>query len=126
MTIKVSIGEALDKATILDIKLKMIQDVEKLVNINKEFRLIRKSLLENYGIDETNPYYQALLEINVELWGIEDEIRFLDRVGDFGLEFIKLAQSVYKLNDERAAIKKEINIYYNSELTEEKSYKNLL
>jgi len=126
MTIKVSIGEALDKATILDIKLKMIQDVEKLVNINKEFRLIRKSLLENYGIDETNPYYLALLEINVELWGIEDEIRFLDRVGDFGLEFIKLAQSVYKLNDERAAIKKEINIYYNSELTEEKSYKNLL
>jgi hypothetical protein len=126
MTIKVSIGEALDKATILDIKLKMIQDVEKLANINKEFRLIRKSLLENYGIDETNPYYLALLEINVELWGIEDEIRFLDRVGDFGLEFIKLAQSVYKLNDERAAIKKEINIYYNSELTEEKSYKNLL
>jgi hypothetical protein len=126
MTIKVSIGEALDKATILDIKLKMIQDVEKLANINKEFRLIRKSLLENYGIDETNPYYLALLEINVELWGIEDEIRFLDRVGDFGLEFIKLAQSVYRLNDERAAIKKEINIYYNSELTEEKSYKNLL
>jgi hypothetical protein len=126
MTIKVSVGEALDKATILDIKLKMIQDVEKLVNINKEFRLVRKSLLENYGIDETNEYYQALLEINVELWGVEDEIRFLDRVGDFGLEFIKLAQSVYKLNDERAAIKKEINIYYNSELTEEKSYKNLL
>lgn len=126
MTIKVSIGEALDKATILDIKLKMIQDVEKLANINKEFRLIRKSLLENYGIDETNSYYLALLEINVELWGIEDEIRFLDRVGDFGLEFIKLAQSVYRLNDERAALKKEINIYYNSELTEEKSYKNLL
>ena len=126
MTIKVSIGEALDKATILDIKLKMIQDVEKLVNINKEFRIIRKSLLENYGIDETNSYYLALLEINVELWGIEDEIRFLDRVGDFGLEFIKLAQSVYRLNDERAAIKKEINIYYNSELIEEKSYKNLL
>lgn len=121
MNIEVSIGEALDKLSILSIKMDKIKEQKKLENISKEyFRLIHQ-IEERMLID---PLYKALKSINEKLWDIEDEIRECERVGNFNLNFIRLARAVYHRNDERAAIKKEINIKYKSNLVEEKNYKN--
>jgi hypothetical protein len=120
MQIEVSIGEALDKVSILTIKLNKIQETEKLRNIAKELNSITKELPR--GILEDN-LYQQLCSVNMRLWDIEDEIRECERIGDFNNNFIRLARAVYHRNDERAAIKREINIKYKSELIEEKSYK---
>jgi hypothetical protein len=120
MNIEVSIGEALDKVSILTIKLNKIQETEKLRNIAKELNVITKELPR--GILEDN-LYQQLCSVNLRLWEIEDEIRECERIGDFNLNFIRLARAVYHRNDERAAIKREINIKYKSDLIEEKSYK---
>lgn len=121
MKIEVSIGEALDKLSILSIKMDKIKEQKKLENISKEyFRLIHQ-IEERMLID---PLYKALKSINEKLWDIEDEIRECERVGNFNLNFIRLARAVYHRNDERAAIKKEINIKYKSNLVEEKNYKN--
>ena len=120
MKIEVSIGEALDKVSILTIKLNKIQDTEKLRNVAKELNVITKELPR--GILEDS-LYQQLCSVNLRLWEIEDEIRECERSGDFNLNFIRLARAVYHRNDERAEIKKQINIKYKSELMEEKSYK---
>lgn len=120
MQIEVSIGEALDKVSILTIKLNKIQETEKLRNIAKELNSITKELPR--GILEDN-LYQQLCSVNMRLWDIEDDIRECERIGDFNNNFIRLARAVYHRNDERAAIKREINIKYKSELIEEKSYK---
>lgn len=120
MNIEVSIGEALDKVSILTIKLNKIQETEKLRNIAKELNAITKELPR--GIIE-DPLYEQLCSVNMRLWEIEDEIRECERIGDFNNNFIRLARAVYHRNDERAAIKREINIKYNSDLIEEKSYK---
>jgi hypothetical protein len=120
MQIEVSIGEALDKVSILTIKLNKIQETEKLRNIAKELNSITKELPR--GILEDN-LYQQLCSVNMRLWDIEDEIRECERIGDFNNNFIRLARAVYHRNDERAAIKREINIKYKSEIIEEKSYK---
>ena len=120
MKIEVSIGEALDKVSILTIKLNKIQDTEKLRNVAKELNVITKELPR--GILEDS-LYQQLCSVNLRLWEIEDEIRECERNGDFNLNFIRLARAVYHRNDERAEIKKQINIKYKSELMEEKSYK---
>jgi len=120
MNIEVSIGEALDKVSILTIKLNKIQETEKLRNIAKELSAITKELPK--GITE-DPLYQQLCGVNMCLWEIEDEIRECERIGDFNLNFIRLARAVYHRNDERAEIKKQINIKYKSDLIEEKSYK---
>jgi len=120
MNIEVSIGEALDKVSILTIKLNKIQETEKLRNIAKELNVITKELPR--GILEDS-LYQQLCSVNLRLWEIEDEIRECERIGDFNLNFIRLARAVYHRNDERAAIKREINIKYKSDLIEEKSYK---
>lgn len=120
MQIEVSIGEALDKVSILTIKLNKIQETDKLRNIAKELNSITKELPR--GILE-DPLYQQLCSVNMRLWEIEDEIRECERTGDFNLNFIRLARAVYHRNDERASIKRDINIKYKSELIEEKSYK---
>jgi hypothetical protein len=120
MQIEVSIGEALDKVSILTIKLNKIQETDKLRNIAKELNSITKELPR--GILEDN-LYEKLCSVNLRLWEIEDEIRECERTGDFNLNFIRLARAVYHRNDERANIKREINIKYKSELIEEKSYK---
>ena len=120
MKIEVSIGEALDKVSILTIKLNKIHDTEKLRNVAKELNVITKELPR--GILEDS-LYQQLCSVNMRLWEIEDEIRECERSGDFNLNFIRLARAVYHRNDERAEIKKQINIKYKSELMEEKSYK---
>ncbi len=119
MQIEVSIGEVLDKVSILIIKLNKLEDTNQLRNVAKELSKITKVLPK--GILE-DPLYQKLCKVNMALWNIEDQIRECERGGWFDDEFISLARSVYHNNDERAAIKKEINIKYKSELVEEKSY----
>ena len=120
MQIEVSIGEALDKVSILTIKLNKLDDTNQLRNVSKELGKITKVLPK--GILE-DPLYQKLCKVNMILWDIEDKIRECERGAWFDDEFISLARSVYYTNDERAALKKEINIKYNSDLIEEKSYK---
>jgi hypothetical protein len=119
MQIEVSIGEVVDKWTILSIKILKIVDKDKLSNISKERNYINKVIDSEILYD---PLVDQLLGVNMHLWTVEDELRDCERAKDFGERFIKLARDVYKLNDERARIKKEINIKYGSEFVEEKSY----
>jgi len=126
MKIEVSNGEILDKMTILQIKKERISDTDKLNNIQKEIEEL-KPFYEKFVKDGTIfSLYNDLYQVNLKLWLIEDNIRELEYNLDFGDDFVKLARLVYKTNDERAQIKKQINIISNSELIEEKSYKNYL
>jgi len=119
MKIEVSIGEALDKLSILSIKMDKIKDQTKLENISKEYFRLIHPIEERMLID---PLYKDLKSINEKLWNIEDDIRQCEKYGDFNLNFIRLARMVYHNNDKRAEIKKEINIKYGSDLIEEKEY----
>lgn len=121
MKIEVSIGELVDKVSILSIKLQKIKDSEKLLNIQKEYNSLLQSMKDS-GIETESDEFERLKKINLKLWDIEDRIRLKEAAGKFDDEFIQLARSVYFTNDERAAIKKEINIRFNSGLIEEKEY----
>lgn len=121
--IKIGMGELVDKFTILALKRKKITDEAKLKNVNKEYDYINSVLSD---IDDKDGIYELTEELyftNEELWAVEDDLRSLEKVQDFGNDFIDLARSVYILNDKRAAIKKQINELYGSNLIEEKSYK---
>lgn len=120
MQIEISNGELLDKLTILEIKLGKIGDPGKLANIEGEYSLLKP--LARELIESVKPQYESLLQINAQLWKIEDTIRAFEQNKQFGDEFIQTARKVYMLNDERARIKKEINRLTNSGITEEKSY----
>ena len=122
MQIEVSIGEIVDKYTILMIKSSKIQDPAKLQNVNKELEYLIDVLKKEDPLMTDYALTKALLEINKELWKVEDELRDLERAKDFGEEFVILARNVYKLNDKRANIKKESNITHGSNFIEEKSY----
>ena len=122
MKIEVSNGEVVDKLTILQIKMEMITDDEKLTNIRKEFELLTRAVKKIISIED--PLYIQLLEVNKKLWKIEDKIRDLERNKNFGNEFIETARSVYFINDLRSKIKKDINNMTGSDLTEEKSYED--
>jgi septal ring factor EnvC (AmiA/AmiB activator) len=122
MKIEVSNGELVDKLSILEIKLKRVQDSEKLKNIRKEYSLLEKAA--GLIIKRDDPLYRQLLDINQKLWEIEDRIRELEKNKDFGSEFIETARMVYFNNDIRAKIKQEINLKTNSDLFEEKSYED--
>lgn len=119
--IPVSNGEIIDKYTILEIKLRNVKDEIKLRNIKKEYLLLKEYVfkLKNFNITKL---IESLGKINSELWEIEDQIREKEKIKDFGIDFIELARSVYKKNDERFKIKYQINIQTNSDLKEEKSY----
>lgn len=119
LNIPTSIGELYDKISILEIKMEKMTDEIKLVNISKELALLRE-IAGRFTID--NNLYSKLKLVNQKLWKIEDDIRDKERAKDFGSEFVDLARSVYVCNDERSLVKKEINITYNSEIVEEKSY----
>jgi hypothetical protein len=121
MTIEVSFGEVLDKISILAIKLNEIKDEQKLKNVQKEFSSISGRISQDAFSD---PLYFELCKVNQTLWKVEDKLREHEQLNNFNEDFINLARSVYVLNDRRAALKKEINIKYNSELIEEKSYNN--
>jgi hypothetical protein len=123
MKVDVSIGELVDKATILHIKSERINEAEKLRNINNEFHLLQNAM-SSAGIDAQSREYQSLYEINSRLWDIENAIREKEAAKAFDNEFIELARSVYFNNDKRAAVKREINLRYGSSLVEEKSYKS--
>ena len=120
MKIEVSNGEIIDKKTIIQIKLERITDHSKRANLQKEYDELAKA--SSFIINDNDPLYKALYDINCELWDIEDHIRDLERAKDFGEDFIKTARSVYFKNDKRSEIKREINLKTSSGLIEEKSY----
>ena len=125
MQVEVSIGEFLDKISILELKLLNIKDESKLVNIKREFYYLNPfctELLETHG-DELKSLYLKLSRINGDLWVIEDKLRELESEKQFDDEFIELARSVYFTNDRRSEVKKDINLLTGSEIIEEKSYK---
>jgi hypothetical protein len=121
--VPISPGELLDKITILRIKSERMSDATKLSNVRHELRLLEQTwsasvpATANVQADE-----QALTAVNARLWDIEDQIRVLERQQRFDASFIALARSVYIENDERAAIKKRVNVALGSALIEEKSY----
>ena len=120
---EISVGELLDKISILEIKQANIKDQSKLEIINKEHASLKDALDKNVKItDEINSLYERLKNINTKLWGIEDSKRDCERRKDFGEEFIRLARSVYIENDTRAKIKNEINKLSGSNISEVKSY----
>lgn len=121
MEIQVSIGEIVDKATILEIKSEEITDFDKLKFIKEEF-LYLKNILSKIGITTESEEFIRLKEINKKLWVIEDLIRDKERKKEFDSEFIELARSVYFTNDLRASIKLEINLNTQSSFVEVKSY----
>ena len=125
VNIPVSLGELLDKISILEIKKKKIQNESKLKNIKKELIGLRNVLDKlNIDISQTDDLYKDLYEINLSLWEIEDSIRVLEKNKDFEKQFIDLARSVYITNDKRFEVKNEINKLFNSEYVEEKSYED--
>jgi hypothetical protein len=127
MKIEVSNGEILDKLSILELKLHFMEDEEQKSNVQKEYDLLKKASADILlTSDHTFPedLYNELSNVNLKLWSIEHEIREKEGDSEFGKGFIKLARSVYKTNDKRARIKKEINIFTGSTLVEEKHYEN--
>ncbi len=120
MLIEVSNGEIADKLTIIEIKLSKITDPEKRKNLQAEWDVLNSAVAQI--IDKDHPLYKQLFEINSKLWVIEDQCREHEKNKDFGSAFVEIARSVYQSNDERAAVKKEINILTGSRLVEEKSY----
>jgi len=117
--IPASIGEVFDKITILEIKQENIIDSTKLANVSKELSLLRDRV-KDIRVDSL--LLNQLRKVNQQLWHIEDRIRVLENNQNFGKEFIELARSVYITNDQRASLKKQINLMAGSELIEEKSY----
>jgi len=122
MKIEVSIGEIVDKLSILSIKKNNITDSGKLENVTKEYDYLYEIVFDELRVSEDD--FLNLVSINEKLWVIEDDLRDKERVNEFDQDFIELARSVYYTNDKRAEIKKGINIKYGSLFVEEKSYKN--
>lgn len=120
---EISVGELLDKISILEIKQKNIKDEQKIKIISKELESLNYSLKKDVHItDEIKSLYEDLKKINIKLWNIEDGKRDCERNGDFGAKFIQLARSVYIENDQRAKIKNKINKISGSNISEVKSY----
>lgn len=116
-------GELIDKITILEIKADRIDDAEKRANITYELATLtnaRELAIETS--DQIRELSDRLKSVNEKLWEIEDEIRLCERDGDFGARFVELARSVYRVNDQRAEIKREINKLLGARIVEEKSY----
>lgn len=121
--IPVSLGELLDKITILRIKKERLNDDRKRENVLKELTLLEKVLAEQVPqVEGLDKLVQELYQTNLTLWDIEDDIRSCERKRDFSERFIELARSVYFTNDQRSKIKYQINTLLLSEIVEEKSY----
>ena len=118
----ISLGELVDKISILIIKQKNIIDKTKLDHVKKELDFLQKTLMNYVQQEEINTYLENLININSKLWNIEDDIRECERKKLFDQTFIDLARSVYFTNDERAKVKNDINKTFGSELVEVKSY----
>ena len=118
----ISLGELVDKISILMIKKKNISDSIKLEHVTKELEFLQKTLKKYISEDKINEFLLKLVNINSKLWDIEDDIRECERKKLFKQTFIDLARSVYFTNDERAKVKNDINKTFGSELVEVKSY----
>ena len=121
--VEVSVGELLDKISILEIKKLKISDEESLKFIEKEYLVLKEQLDQNIKSDnKINELFRSLKDINLKLWNIEDHKRMCEKNSDFGDEFIKFSRDIHFLNDERAKIKLEINNYTGSKIKEIKEY----
>ena len=123
VSIEIAPGELIDKITILEIKAERISDQAKLANVRLELDTLAASRDAAISAsDDLRRLTADLKAVNEELWVIEDDIRECERSGDFGRKFVELARAVYKTNDRRAALKRDINNLLGSRLVEEKSY----
>jgi seryl-tRNA synthetase len=123
--VEVSVGELLDKISILEIKKEKIKNIKKLKFINDEYNVLKEQLAKNVKSDEKlNSLFKSLKEINKKLWVIEDDKRLCEKNSDFGEKFIKLSRDVHFINDDRAKIKLEINNHTGSKIKEIKEYTN--
>ena len=121
--VEVSVGELLDKISILEIKSEKIKDSEKLNYIKDEYKILKDQLNKNIkNYNEIESLYNSLKEINSKLWVIEDDKRLCENNSEFGEKFIKLSRDVHFLNDERARLKLEINNITGSKIKEIKEY----
>ena len=121
--VEVSVGELLDKISILEIKKEKIKDPEKLKFIDKEYKVLKNQLDNNIKPDKKlDELFESLKQINSKLWVNENEKRMCEKNSDFGEQFIKLSRDIHFLNDNRAKIKLEINKKFGSKLVEVKSY----
>jgi hypothetical protein len=124
ISIPVSVGELLDKLSILHIKKLKIQNPNKLEKVAIEYKLLYE-ISENYlGIKEYFNLYDDLIQTNSILWEVEDRLRILEKNKTFNEEFVELARKVYYTNDERFELKNKINLISNSEIQEQKSYED--
>ena len=120
--VEVSVGELLDKISILEIKKEKIKDSEKLKFINDEYEVLKDQLDKNVKSDEKiDKLFQSLKEINSKLWVIEDEKRLCEKNSDFSEKFIKLSRDVHFLNDNRAKIKLEMNLHTGSKIRDKQN-----
>ena len=123
--VEISVGELLDKISILEIKKNRIKDSNKLKFINEEYEVLKKELEKNIKIDqELTKFFTALKNVNSKLWIIEDDKRKCEKDSDFGENFIRLSRDVHFLNDTRAKIKLDINNHTGSKIKEIKEYTN--
>ena len=121
--VEVSVGELLDKLSILEIKQEKIKDLEKLKYIKDEYNILKNQLDKNVKSDDKlEELFKSLKQINSKLWVIEDEKRMCEKKSEFDEKFIKLSRDVHFLNDDRAKIKLEINNYTGSKIREIKEY----
>lgn len=120
MNIEVSVGEIVDKLSILELKKLNIKDSDKLKNVTKEYDYLHNIVFNELKINQDD--FLLLLNVNQTLWEVEDKIRDKERIKAFNSEFVELARLVYITNDKRADLKKSINLKYNSTFVEEKSY----
>jgi hypothetical protein len=122
--VPISVGELIDKIVILEIKSERIKNANQLANIANELGALRAVRLGEVDRVRLDALSAELKRVNAKLWDVEDSIRECDARGDFGDDFIELARAVYRFNDERARLKKAINVESGSRLVEEKSYKS--
>ena len=121
--VEVSVGELLDKISILEIKKNKIKDKEKIKFINDEYNLLKEQMTKKVKTDENlDRLFESLKDINSKLWVIEDDKRLCEKNSDFSEKFIKLSRDIHFLNDKRASIKLEINNHTGSKIKEIKEY----
>ena len=123
--VEVSVGELLDKISILEIKKEKIKDSEKLKFINDEYQVLKDQLDKNVKSDKKlEEFFNNLKKTNLKLWSIENDKRMCEKNSDFGEKFIKLSREIHFLNDNRSKVKLEINKYTGSQIREIKQYTN--
>tara|TARA_B100001250_G_C19487374_1_gene651451 strand:+ start:358 stop:744 length:387 start_codon:yes stop_codon:yes gene_type:complete len=119
---EISVGELVDKLTILEIKLKKITQTLSLKKIRKEFESLKQIKLENIDTDQYQKLYDELMLVNSKLWNIENEKRLCEKNSDFGEKFVKISRDIHFMNDKRAKIKLKINQTFKSNIEEVKEY----